>query len=113
MAVMTEILTVFGGVGNTREYSRDAHTVSLPRKVLQRRKVPAQGQVVAEDQVTVLSATTDSSGSRLQETIRFSVSVVRPITGDTAHVADALAAFRDLVNSDEFTNVVNTQEFLK
>jgi hypothetical protein len=112
MAVMTTVLTEFGGQGNTREYTVPTHTVQSTRKVLQRRKVPSQGKVVAEDTVTVYFSTVDTSGARLQETIRISASVVRPINGSATDVAAALTLFREVVASDEFANVVNTQEFL-
>lgn len=113
MAVMTTALTEFSDNGNSRTYTYTGHTASEPRLVLQKRRVPAGNQSVVEDTITVLSSTEDSAGDLLSSNVTFSVTIRRPKNGISADVTAALAIIRDIVAGDEFTNTVNTQEWLK
>jgi hypothetical protein len=61
----------------------------------------------------VVYGTTDAEGSPLQSKVAFSASVRYPVNGDSTDVTAALAVFRDLVASDEFTAMVNTQAYIK
>lgn len=112
MAAMTTALTEFADNGNSRTFTTPNHTALKQCKVLQRRHVPSGNQVVAEDVVTVLHGTEDVDGAKLPQNVQVTVSVRRPITGIAADVNAALVIARDIVASDEFTNSVNTQEFL-
>lgn len=112
MAAMTTTLTEFADNGNSRTYTLAAHAAAEPKLVLQRRKVPSGNQTVLEDTITVLESTEDSSGSILSSRVTFTATIRRPIDGIAADVTSALATFRDIIAGDEFTNVVNTQEFL-
>jgi hypothetical protein len=112
MAAMSTVLTEFADSGNSRTYTQAAHTVEKPLLVLQKRKVPSGASVVAEDTITVLSATEDSDGAILAPRVTFAAIIRRPITGDAADVTSMLAVFRDIVAGDEFANSVSTQEWL-
>lgn len=112
MAAMTTALTEFSDNGNSRTYTYTGHTASSPKLVLQKRRVPAGNQVVAEDTISVLAATTDADSNILQQRIMFTATIRRPIDGQTSDVTAALAIFRDIVAGDEFANTVSTQEYL-
>lgn len=114
MAAMTTALTVFSDNGNSRTYTYTGHTAKDPKLVIQKRRVPAGAQVMQEDSIRVLVACQDSGGLTLTERVSFEAVVRRPITrADDADVTPALAVFRDIVASDEFTAMVNTQNFVK
>lgn len=112
MAAMTTALTEFADNGNSRQYTYTGHTALDPRLVLQKRRVPTGNQSVIEDTVTVISGTEDSAGDPLASKVSFEVKVRRPINGTAADVTAALAIIRDIVAGDEFTNTVDTQEWL-
>ena len=112
MAAMTTALTEFSDNGNSRTYTYTGHTASEPRLVLQKRRVPSGDQSIVEDTITVLSSTEDAAGDLLNQKVNFTVTVRRPISGIAADVTAALAIFRDVIAGDEFTNTVNTQEYL-
>lgn len=113
MAAMTTVVTEFADNGNSRTYSYTGHTALKPKLVLQKRKVPAGSQVMLEDSVRVLVATTDPTAAVMAEKISFEVIVRRPTLGLAADVTAALATFRDIVAGDEFGATVNTQGWLK
>lgn len=112
MAVMTTALTEFSDNGNSRTYTLAGHTALQPQLVIQKRRVPSGNQVVAEDVITVLKGTVDSAGEPISQKVSFEVKVRRPINGLQADVDALLAIFRDIVAGDEFSNSVDTQEFL-
>lgn len=114
MAGMLTALTVFSGIGNTRTYVRTGHTSVMPKLVIQKRKVPGAGKTTLEDSLAVINATFESDGvTPAASRVAFEVSVRRPNFADAAHVSDALAVFRDIVASDEFTTMVNQSLFVK
>lgn len=112
MAGMTTALTEFANNGNSRTSTYPGHTASEPRLVIERRKVATGATSVLENTIQVLSSTEDSAGEILSSKVLFEAKVRRPVNGITADVTAALAIFRDVVAGDEFTNVVNTQEWL-
>jgi len=112
MSVMTTDLTEFSDYGNSRTYTFDGHSALKPNLVIQKRRVPSQGQQVAEDIITVLTGTVDSEGMMLPQRVSLEVKVRRPINGQSTDVDSVLAVFRDIIASDEFTNSVVTQEYL-
>lgn len=112
MAAMTTVLTEFSDKENARTYSEASHTVVKPSYVKQSRKVPVGNQVTIEDRVFVQLATEDVDGAVMPQRVGFAVTVTRPIGHDAADVTAALATFRDIVASDEFSNTVLTQEWL-
>lgn len=113
MAGMSTVLTEFRDNGDSRTYTQASHTAAEPRLVIQRRIVATGTASMAEDTVQVLSSTEDSSGELLASRVTFEAKVRRPINGIAADVTAALAVFRDIIAGDEFTNTVNTQEWLK
>lgn len=113
MAAMSTVVTEFSDLGNSRTYTYTGHTAIKPKLVLQKRKVPSGNQVVLEDSVRILVATTDPTSAVMAEKISFEVIVRRPTLGLAADVTAALATFRDVVAGDEFTATVNTQNWLK
>lgn len=112
MAAMTTALTEFSDQGNSRTYTLAGHTALSPELVIQRRRVPAGNQVVAEDNITVLKATEDADGVVLNQKVSMQVIVKRPISGQSADVTSVLSVLRDIVAGDEFANTVDTQEYL-
>lgn len=113
MAAMTTALTVFSEVGNTKTYTYTGHTVSKPKLVIQKRKVPTGSQVMQEDTFDVIVATTDALGAILPQKFTLGVSVRQPITGLAADQTAILATFRDIVASDEFAALVTGSKRFK
>lgn len=113
MAGMSTALTHFATEGDSRTWTTSTHTVSKPRLVIQKRKVPVGNQVVAETTVSVIHATVDAASAILPQKVSFSVTFRQPITGAGADVTSALAIFRDIIAGDEFGTLVTTQNFLK
>lgn len=112
MAAMTTALTEFRDSGDSRTYTYTGHTAVEPRLVIQRRKVATTATGVMEDTIQVLSSTEDSNGDLLSSKVLFEAKVRRPANGIAGDLTAALAIFRDIVAGDEFTNTVNTQEWL-
>lgn len=110
MAAMSTILTEFSDNGNSRQYTLSDHSFSDVRKVLQKR---VEGVTVLEDQIMVLYSTTDANSAPMAQKVSFTVIVKRPRGCAAADVTSSLAVFRDIVAGDEFTNTVNTQEWVK
>lgn len=113
MAGMTTALTEFRDFGDSRTYLYTGHTAAEPRLVVQRRKVAAGSTSVIEDLFQVISSTEDAAGELLTSKVVFEAKVRRPVNGITADVTAALAIFRDIVASDEFTATVNTQAWFE
>lgn len=109
---MLTALTEFSDNGNSRTYTQSSHTALDNKLVIQKRKVPSGNQVVLEDRINVLTTTHNSDGAVLPQKVSFEVIVRRPIDGVAADVTEQLAVFRDIIAGDEFTNTVNTQEYL-
>lgn len=113
MAAMTTALTEFSTLGDSRTYVMSSHTVSDPRLVLQKRKVPSGNKKVQESTVTVLYGTEDANNEPLPQKVAFMASAAYPVGCTAADVTAALATFRDIVASDEFGTMVTTQKWLK
>lgn len=113
MAAMTTVLKLQAREGHSSTYTVPAvHTALEPKLVLQKRRVPVGGQVMMEDTITILDATTDPDGNVMDQKIAFSVNVRRPKNGDASDVTAALARFRDVIAGDEFGAVVTSQDNL-
>lgn len=112
MAAMTTALTEFADNGNSRTFTYTGHTASEPRLVIERRKVATGATSVIEDTVSVVSSTEDAAGELLTSKVSMEAKVRRPVNGIAGDVTAALAVFRDIIAGDEFTNTVNTQEWL-
>lgn len=110
MAAMTTALTEFTRYGDSITYTLSGHTAAKPQLVIQKRRVPAGNQVVAESTVSVVLATTNAAGEVVSQKVAFTATCRYPIDGQQADIDSALATFRDVIAGDEFANTVNTQE---
>lgn len=113
MAAMTTAITEFSDNGNSRTYTYTGHTVSDPRLVIQKRKVPALHQLMVEDVITTISGVVDGNGDPIDENATITTIIRRPKTAASAGITALLATHRDIFGSDEATNTVNTQNWLK
>lgn len=113
MAALATTLTEFSTNGDSRTYTTTGHSASLPKLVIQKRRVPAGNNSTAESTYSVVHGTVDADGLVLASKVAMTVTVKYPVnTGDSA-VANALAILRDVVQSDEFGASVTTQNFLE
>lgn len=112
MAAMTTALTVFSENGNSRTSITSGHTVSKPKLVIEKRRVPSGNQVVAEYNASVVHGTEDAEGLPLQQKVSFEISVRYPVGADSADIAAAQIIIRDIVASDDFAASVLSQGWL-
>lgn len=112
MAGMSTALTEFSNNGNSRTSTVTGHTAVKPKLVIEKRRVPEGNQVVSEYSAKVVYATEDAEGLILSNKVSFEAIVRFPIAGTASDTTAALAVFRDIIQSDDFTNSVNTQGWL-
>lgn len=115
MPAMATTLTEFSTNGDSRTYTTSGHTASKPKLVIQKRRVPAGNQLMAETQVSIVHAAIGSDSEVLPAKVSHTVISRYPVnikTGETT-VADALAILKDVVASDEFAASVSSQNFVK
>lgn len=112
MAAMSTALTEFATEGNSRTYTTVGHTFAVTKVVVQKRKVPAGSNPVAEVSIAVVHSTVDDNGLVLPSKVNFTATIRVPVNGQASDVTAALAIFRDIVASDNFGNTVDSQEFL-
>jgi len=113
MAAMSTSVTQFSDENNRRTWSISGHTISAPRLLIQKRKVPATPSAASENSLQVVYGTKDAANIPLQSKVVFEVTVRYPADGASADVTAALAVFRDVVASDEFTATVTSQNYVK
>lgn len=113
MAAMSTALTEFSDKENNRTWTITGHTVQKPRLAIEKRKLPVGNGGSASTTLSVVYGTVDATSTPLAAKIAFDVTVRYPINGLAADVTAALAVFRDIVASDEFTTMVNTQGYVK
>lgn len=113
MASFVTVISEFSDSENRRTYNIAGHTVQAPKLLIQKRKVPGTAQAVAETELMVVYGTTDAESNPLPSKVVFSASVRYPADGQSATVTAALAVFRDFVQSDQFTNLVNSQAYVQ
>lgn len=112
MAAMTTVLTEFSNNGNSRTSTVTGHTAIQPKLVIEKRRVPEGNQVISEYSAKVVYATKDADNLVLSNKVSFEAIVRFPIAGTSSDVTAALAVFKDIVQSDDFANSVNTQGWL-
>lgn len=112
MTVMNTVLVEFSNNGNSRTSTVSGHTASMPRLVIEKRKVPEGSQIMAENSVKLVYATTDSNDAPLPNKITFEVIARSPILGKPADVTAALAILKDIIVGDEYARTVSTQNWL-
>lgn len=113
MAAMSTTLTEFSDKENSRTYILSGHSVLTPRLVIQKRRTTTSPEGSPESNVQVVYGTEDSSGNPLQSKVVFAASVRYPANGQSDDIAAALVVFRDVVASDEFAAMVNSQTYVK
>lgn len=113
MPALATSLTEYSDESNSRTYTVSGHTVAKPKLVLQKRKVGTPGAASSVDDLQVIFGAADASGAILPGRIAFTISVRRPVEAVSADTAAALAVVRDIVASDEFAAMVNTQNYIK
>lgn len=112
MAAMTTALTEFADNGNSRTYTTAGHTVSKPKLVIQKRRVPAGTQVVAESVFSIIHGTEDANGDNLDQKVTFEAKVRYPLDSIAADLSAAELIFRDLVAGDEFASSIRSQNWV-
>lgn len=113
MANMTTVLKEFADNGNSRTYSAPAHSVQAPRLVIQKRTVPATLGGVSESSAKVVFGTVDALNVPLLQKISFEAVPRYPVGAKAADITAALALFREMVASDNFTDLVLSQNWLQ
>lgn len=113
MAAMSTTLTEFSTLGDSRTYTVSGHSVTSPKLVIQKRKVPAGSQTVQESTVSVIYGTVDSAGEILPSKVVMNAVIRYPVASTSTAITAALAVLKDIVASDEFAAMVTTQNFLK
>jgi len=113
MASFLTTIAEFSDSENRRTYEILGHTVSAPKLLIQKRKVPSNSAAIGESELMVIFGTTDVDGNVLSSKVSFSAKVRYPANGQSADVTAALADFRDFVASDQFTNMVNSQSYVQ
>jgi hypothetical protein len=113
MASFATTITEFSDKENNRTYMVSGHTVQAPRLVIQKRKVPTSKSGSAESHLMVVYGTEDAEGNPLASKVVFDAGVRYPADGQSEDVTAALAVFRDFVASDEFTDLVTSQAYVK
>jgi hypothetical protein len=114
VTIGTNNLVEFSDKENSRTWSLDDHTVQQPEIVIQKRKVP-QGLNPTEISSSILKVvigTVDSAALPMQQKVTFEVEVRYPVDALAADITDAQDIFKALVASDEFDEMVSTQNYL-
>lgn len=113
MASFTTVMSEYSDSENRRTWAITGHTVQQPMLVIQRRKPASKPEANAESTLSVIYGTADADGNILPSKVGFGANVRYPANGDSADVTAALAVFRDLVASDEFTTLVTSQSYMQ
>lgn len=113
MAALATTLTLFSDKENNRTWTTSGHTVSRPKLVIQKRRVPVGNQIIQEDTISVLQSGLDAAGAVIAQKASFMLQVRQPINMVGTTVADALVIFRDIVQSTEFGTTTTSSLYLK
>lgn len=114
MAAQTTALTEFSTVGNLRTSMLSTHLVTKPALCVEKRSNVSSNSRVSEYKFTLIHGVLDSASAVLPEKLVLEASCRVPIyMADATVKAAAIAAFKDIVNGDEFSNSINTAGWLK
>lgn len=104
MTAMVTALTDYADNGESRTFTTSGHSVIEPKLVIQKRRVPSNGQQVASINCAVVQATHDVDGAVLAQKVVGEVSFRYPIDigGTETTIDDVLVILKDIVNGDEF-----------
>lgn len=111
MAARATTLKEFSTNGNSRTSTYTGHSSLAPKLVIEKRRVPENGQMMVEYSFKVVSTTTDAESNVISQKVTHESITRYPVNGKSADVSANLVIFRDLIASDEFGNSVLTQEF--
>lgn len=112
MANMTTSLTQRSDAENQREWAAPTHTLASPFTIRQRRTVAKQVTQRATDSISVLRGGLDTSGLALQTPLTAMVTLTRQANMASTDSAAALALFREIIASDNFTALWNSQGYI-
>lgn len=113
MANMTTVLTEFSDNGNSRTFAMPAHTVAEPRLVVQKRKPALTPTAMATDEVSVVYGVKDVDGAILLGKVAFLIQFRRPANAQAGDITSALVMLKEIVNSDNFADVIAAQRWLQ
>lgn len=113
MPVISTVLTEFSDKENSRTYTAAGHTVVKPRIVTQKRRIAPSVDGVATDTLSVVFGSVDAVGAPLSTKIAFEVNIRRSPGALPADILAAKTLFREIVASDEFDAVVDSQNYVK
>lgn len=94
-------------------YVPSAHFASQPYLVQQRREPDSSRKLVLEDRLVIIRGVTTEGGEPL--VARSTLGAVVRVAKNTApdQLDDLIVTFRDLVNSDQFVNLVKQRALIK
>lgn len=112
MANMTTSLTQRSDAADTREWAAPTHTLAVPFLVRQKRSTPKTLIGRAVDTISVLRGGVDTVGAALNSPLTASLTVNRQANMAATDSAAALALLREIVASDNFTALWNSQAYV-
>lgn len=112
MADMISTLTFNSDFGDTLNLTGPLHTLQLPKKITQVRKVTTPNARVASGSTTINYGTEDADGP-IPERIKLGFTYSVPLyAADNTELDLAVAMFREFVASDQFTQQVEYQRHI-
>jgi hypothetical protein len=112
MAAYTTVLKQFSDMGNVRKWSTPGHTIAAPRLLTQKRQEATSPTGVARNSLTFLGGATDANDTLLEARNVIDISVRGPVNGKADEMTALVAVMRDIINSDDFADMVASQAFL-
>jgi hypothetical protein len=89
-------------------YAFASHTALSIKKLIQKTRIAPSDGKVSENSVNVVFTATDADGAVYPNPISIKATVRVPRGAQSSEVDAALAAFRDVIAGDEFTDTVDT-----
>jgi len=116
MAAMTTVLTEFSDNGDSRTSTLVDHAFLVPHIVVEKRRVPVGNQVIAEKSTTIIKGMLDADGASIPQKTSMGITVKVPMNADPSTLSATLAAellvLKDIVNGDEFSSSLLSQNWL-
>lgn len=112
MVDMTTVMHEDSDEKNRRVLSIDGHTVAAPKLFIQKKKEAATGTSVAESSVQTVYGAFDAAGVPLDSKVVIETKIRYPANARATEKDACLAVHREMVASDNFTRVFNSQRYL-
>lgn len=112
MAAMSTALTQRSDAADTREWQLPTHTLAVPFLVRQRRTTAKTLTGRATDGLSFLRGGADTAGVALASPLTATINLIRQANVSSTDSAAALAIFREVVASDNFAAMWNSQTYL-